>query len=175
LLELSREVSRSDAKLAVVMIPEHLRLAPNWRAELAAEKTFRGEAGELDPDSPARRLREFARRHGIIFLDPAPTLAAYRDRNALPSPYFSFRCDGHLNPLGHFLLANVVARFIAENDLAPMRTPDKKKLLGAVRRNLEASPQAVLGREAYRQIYGGEVYRGSSEIGTLIPPGAASD
>ena len=75
----------------------------------------------------------------------------------IAQPVFNFYCDGHYNPVGHYLAANGLAEYLLQQGLV-----DEK----AIRRNpdyLDKSPEELLGPEAYKAIFvEGNVYTGNS-------------
>ena len=157
LMALRDEIAADGARLALIVIPDHFATNSEWRGELM----FGGGSGipdDFDPRHPARRLTAIAQRLGLPVLDLFPALAAYRERFDLPYPRFSYRCDGHWNPLTHDLVAHEVALFLAREGLLPpgRAAALRKKRDGA----FATSPRAFLGPEGYKQIYEGGIYRG---------------
>lgn len=160
---LKTEVEADGGRLALVGINEFFAVHPDWRREL----TFgAGSAApeDMDPARPLHRLAEIAAGLDLTYLDLLDVFVAYRDRHALAYPYFSFSCDGHWNPLGHFVVANATARFLAERGLLPGDEDRAPVIAAAANRRLRLAPVNVLGEEAYRQIYGGGLYRGKSGV-----------
>lgn len=160
LRQLKQEVESDGAQLALLSIPEHLTLSPDWRRELLLGAGYAAPA-DFDPDLPARRLGDIAARNGVPLFDPTEALRNYRQRHGLPYPYFSFSCDGHLNPLGHELIANLLAAWLTEQALpASLRDGAQDRL----RARLHESPETILGPEAFAAIYKGGVHRGRSNL-----------
>lgn len=162
ILRFRRAVEEDGAKFLLVIPADSIQVEPDAAAKL------RSEYGLKIPDNfdvryPVTRLRFFAEKSGIAFLSLLPTFLEYRDRFSLPYPYFAYRCDGHWNPLGHFLAANGLAQFLFnERFLAPESLPiDFIKRIG---NNLHLPPQQVLGQKAWKEIYAGGIYSGISDI-----------
>jgi hypothetical protein len=119
------------------------------------------------PDDAFRNhFTAIASRSGIRLLLIDGILSRYRTEFNLPNPYFGYRCDGHWNPLTHFLAANAVARYLLRENL--IHAGDRDRMLAAVGANLSLGPRSILGSEAYAQIFGGGVYRGASNIPEIM-------
>lgn len=159
LAELKREVEADGARLAVTAIAENFVLDPDWRNALRFGGGTAVPEG-FDIHRPGRRLAEIARSLDLPHLDLAEDFAAYRDAWKLPGPYFSFACDGHWNPLAHYLAAHRLAVFLAEKGLLPAGSEDQAVLRERSRAAFARPPREILGTDAYRQIYGGGVYTG---------------
>ena len=120
-------------------------------------------------DSPSMRpLAGICRKNRISLLSIDEDLAKYRTAFNLPAPYFAYRCDGHWNPLAHFLVANGVSRFLLKENL--IEGKDRSRIMASIDANLRRSPADILGDDAYSQIYRGGFYRGKSRI-----PGIMAD
>ncbi|MBF0355133.1 MAG: SGNH/GDSL hydrolase family protein [Alphaproteobacteria bacterium] len=141
---LSNEIGATGSKLFLVAIPEHLAVADNPERMLRFSSGAKPPIG-FDPESPSRRLMDIAARLNIPALDLLPIFKAYRQRHNLPSPYFSYSCDGHWNPLGHHLAATAVSDFLG---------------YGSRLSQVMASPsRQILGEAAFQEIYVGGIYR----------------
>jgi lysophospholipase L1-like esterase len=150
--QLRAETHAQGTRLVLVAIPEFAALAPDPKP-LVRFGSGSAYPNDFDASLPSRRLLEIAKRLDIPALDLLPVITAYRDRFALPSPYVSYRCDGHWNPLGHALAADAVANFLVDHHLTP----------GAEQFKLsEQPPQAILDTAAIRQIFGNGVYKPSA-------------
>ncbi|TRZ96505.1 hypothetical protein D4R78_00740 [bacterium] len=168
LSSLKKEVESSGGRLLVVSVSEYLRVSRNWRKEVKKE-LGRSEIPEgFDSFYPLKRLKDMLKKQGIGYFELEPYFREYRDRFGLEPPYFSYWCDGHWNPLGHFLAAHLVARYLLEEDLVPMAKEEKENRLKKINQDLELSPQEILGGKAYRQIYGRGIYKGSSNISEIL-------
>jgi len=171
LSSLKKEVESSGGRLLVVSVSEYLRVSRNWRKEVEKE-LGRSEIPEgFDPFYPLKRLKDMLKKQGIGYFELEPYFREYRDRFGLEPPYFSYWCDGHWNPLGHFLAAHLVARYLLEGDLVPMAKEEKENRLKKINQDLKLSPQEILGEKAYRQIYKRGVYKGSSNISVILEGG----
>lgn len=150
LAALKKETADSHAQLVVLSIPEQIALLPN------PVGTTRFGAGSAAPEGlnaaqPSDKHMEIANFLGIPTLDLLPVLKDYANRRRLPPPYFSFACDGHWNPLGHKIAAAAMADFLLGQGLISGTKADLQE-------TLNASPEALLGKEAFSQIYGGGIY-----------------
>lgn len=170
LVDLKREVEPEASNFLVVTVPdsEFIKPSDTWEKELKREMGLREIPKDFDPLYPTRRLRNICRRHNILFLELEPYFQRYRDKFNLKYPYFSYRCDPHFNPLGHFLVSYVVARYLIEQNWIPLTDIEKTKLLKKIEQDLNLSPLQILGTEAYRQIYHRGVYLGSSNINKIL-------
>lgn len=170
LATLKADVESDGGRLVLVGINEFLSISPAWEREmlLAAGSAV---PKDFDPARPLRELGRLAARLDIPFLDLLEVFVRYRDRHSLPYPFFSFSCDGHWNPLGHYVAANASAAFIAEEGLLPKTAGSEDKVLAAAAHRLAIAPEDVLGRDAYEQIYGGGIYTG----GSAAPAAAAAE
>ncbi|MBI5164216.1 MAG: SGNH/GDSL hydrolase family protein [Magnetospirillum sp.] len=151
LAELKQATAADGAQLLVVGIPEHFVTSPTGLTELARAGGTAIPDG-FDPERPMRRLAAIAAAQGLDFLDLTPAFRSYRDRYALTRPAFSFRCDGHWNPLGHAVAAHAVA-----------------ERLGAPRGAELPDPRTLLGDEAFRTIFEHGLYRGGALTGKVSP------
>ncbi len=163
LVMLKREIENDGGKFIVVTIPEHARMT-----RMINEEERKKGFSEFDVFYPVKRLKEFARTNNILFLELEPYFFEYRDKFNLEEPYFSFSCDGHWNPLGHFIASNLVAGYLVENNLVPFGESDKNILLGRIERNIRLSPVEILGENAFHQIYSKDVYKGEANISKIL-------
>ena len=142
LAALRDDIAADGARLLLVIIPDHFATNPDWRSELMFG------AGSAIPGSRSRtgRFRRSA-------------MAAYRAVHNVEYPRFSYRCDGHWNPLTHNLVAHEVALFLARQGLLPADGPTVPELANERDAAFATSPRDFLGEEGYKQIYEGGVYR----------------
>jgi len=159
LLLLRDAVSKDQGHFVLMLIPAE---NASWMEN--ALKEYKQEFGEAAPpgfdlDYPAERLMQFGAKHNIDVLDLGPHFAAYRDKHSLGKPYFAFHCDGHWNPIGHYLAAHTLAEHLAAQGI-----------IDSGRRNrtdfMDYSPEQLLGEHALWTIFGWlKVYRGDSDLG----------
>lgn len=168
LVDLNNEVKANNGKLIIVPFPDYMMISRNWRDEIREHRGLKEIPKDFDPFYPANRLQGFAQINGIDLLRLDPEFLFYRDKFNLPPPYFSYWCDGHPNPVGHFLASNMVAGYLISNRLVPVSDEEAKVLLGRIEKNISLSPKEILGNEAHSQVYNNGVYRGSSNIGGLL-------
>lgn len=135
LLRLKEDTEAAGSRLLVVSIPGMIQTTTDWRAEIASQIGPAPIPPDLDIESPIRRLREIATAAGIELLDLQPPFLAYRDRHRLKAPVFGWCCDGHWNPLGHRLAADLVYERLRALDWVdgapPPVTPGPREVLGA--------------------------------------------
>ncbi len=160
---LKDEVEADGARLALVAIPEHFTTSREWRHEMMFGAAS-AVPDDFDPALPSRRLAAVAKRIGVPLLDLRPALLAYRDVHDLSYPYFSFSCDGHWNPLTHYLAGHATAALLAQQGLVGKNQSDRAGLMSARRDAFARNPKAILGTEAYRQIFEGGTYTGGAAM-----------
>ena len=142
LKELKAETEAAGSRLLVVNVPGPLQLAPDWRAELTAQIGAEPAPADFDMQYPLTRLEAIAASAAIDLLDLRPAFLAYRDRHALKAPVFGWCCDGHWNPLGHRLAADLVHdRLVASGWIEGEVLPET------------APPLEVLGEALYADIF----------------------
>ncbi|MEO5360119.1 MAG: SGNH/GDSL hydrolase family protein [Nitrospirota bacterium] len=112
---------------------------------------------------PEIRLMDIANKDNISILSLTTDFIAYKDMFALKQPYFSFYCDGHWNPLGHFIAANVVVKYIIDHDYLPIDNAEKQIILAQIVNNLNINPKEILGT-GYDQIYKNSYFKGKTNI-----------
>lgn len=131
---LKRECEEAGSRLLVVNVPGMLPIAPDWRRELVEQLGNGSVPPDFQLGYPVERLRAMTAEAGVDFLDLLPDFVAYRDRYRLPRPYFGWCCDGHWNPLGHRLAADLVYGRLVERGWLrgepPAPTPAPEEVLG---------------------------------------------
>lgn len=153
LSRLKAQVESDGGRLVLISIPEALALNPDWRR--AAVLGGGSEVpSDFNPRLPSRRLSEVANQLNLEVIDLLPKFETYRDIHGLTPPFFSFACDGHWNPLGHYLAAHHVA-----NEIWRLGLVDSRPLEATT--HAPADPQTILGRKAFEEIYRGGVYHSS--------------
>lgn len=139
---LKRECDAAGSRLLVVSVPGMLPVAPDWRRELAAQTGSDAAPPDFRLEEPSRRLHALTEAAGLELLDLLPGFVAYRERFDLARPYFGWCCDGHWNPLGHRLAADLVRETLVENGWLEGAPGDPTP-----------APEEVLGRELLSDIY----------------------
>jgi hypothetical protein len=168
LVELKRDTEADGGRLLVAVVPEYVILSKTGPRELNAYTSYANIPVGFDFSFPSRRLGQICARHDIPLLDLEPYFLKYRDTFHLRFPYFSFRCDGHFNPLGQFLLFNYTAQYFIEHGWIPLADEEKIRLSRQIERNLRLSPLEILGEGAFGQIYRGGIYSGSSNVEKIM-------
>lgn len=139
---LKDECDSVGSKLLVVNVPGVIQLASDPKLEMKLQLGDDYIPEDFDLTYPMRRLQAIADSDGINLLDLQPAFIAYRDKYKLGSPVFGWCCDGHWNPLGHRLAADLVQNYLI----------DKGWVTGRARTSTP-SPTEVMGEKLYRQIY----------------------
>lgn len=159
LIKLKQEVERDGGRLLIVTIPDYARTSTKWQQELQEAGYTSDYIAKLDPQVPLARLKNIAINDKLDLLTLEEGFLAYRDQYAIPTPYFSYRCDGHWNPLGHYLAAQLTSRYILEHNYLDLATSTREELLHNVNINLQQNPKIILGEGGYEAIYNNGVYR----------------
>lgn len=141
LRELKKECDAQGSKLLVANVPGVIQLATDMKAELRTELGTDSLPAGFELALPIRRLQAITDSAGIALLDMQPAFIAYRDQHKLQNPVFGWCCDGHWNPLGHRLAADLVHNSMVE-----------RGWVGGMKRKT-ASPMEVLGAEMMEEIY----------------------
>lgn len=105
-----KETSSHDAKFLVVQIADPFQLDKNWLK--VSEKKF-GYA--LDPIYPNKKLKEICERLEIAYLDMYPSVLRYIEEKNLDYPYVYHSCDRHFNADGNKLMADIVYKYLKNN------------------------------------------------------------
>jgi len=156
--KLKRVVEADNARFVLFVLTSPLQVEHD-PADRLKEEFGIVAPGNLDVAYPTKFSDDFAIANGVSFVQTLSLFREYRDDHGLAYPYFSYRTDGHWNPLGHYLAANVLARHLVSNGLVPVR--DAESTLRKIEANLLRSPREILGEQAYDQIYSKTgVYRG---------------
>ncbi len=166
--DIKNSVEATGGRLLIVSVPEHLKTTKKWEDEFLEMAGLREIPPDFDPLYPTRKIKDIADENRVLFLELESYFITYRDRFNLTYPYFSFWCDGHWNPLGHYLAAQITAKFMIENDMLSYSKEDRKQLLNFIENNLNRSPIEILGSDAYQQIYNRGVYSGGSNIQNIL-------
>jgi len=168
LAELKKEIEADGAKLVIVSFIDAFRSSADWIVQYRMQTGFSHLPPSFNPDYPLLKLKQIAQSQGIAFLELEPYFLEYKDKFNLKPPYFSYWCDFHWSPLGHFIAIHAVARYLIEQDLVHLSQEARIKLLQKIEDDLNLSPQKILGNKAYRQIYSHGIYTGSSNITKIL-------
>jgi hypothetical protein len=163
-VELKHEIEKNGGRLVIVLVPEYIRTARNWERELKDFYHINELPEGFDRDRPVRNLQQIAEMNHIPMIQLDTYFNQYRDEFGLPAPYFHYRCDGHLNPLGHFLAANLVGSYLLDHNEMFLNENTKNGIRSAVERNIKLSPTEILSREGYDQIYKTGRFYGKTNI-----------
>jgi hypothetical protein len=133
LRELKRECDAQGSKLLVVNVPGVIQLATDFGAELKSQLGSDEVPADLALSFPMQRLRAITDAADIALLDMQPAFVAYRDLHQLKNPVFGWCCDGHWNPLGHRLAADLVYNCMVDSSWIhgqKRETPPPVQVLG---------------------------------------------
>jgi hypothetical protein len=157
LVKLHEAVHANGGTLFIVPVPEYIQLSHEWQEDL--QEFYHAPIPQgFVRERPRQKLDAIAKAHNLSIISLDAMLRAYRDHWTLPAPYFYYRCDGHWNPLGHFLAANMIADHLIERGLVRGNRE-------AMKRNLTRSPKDILSVEGYQQIYFGGRFTGVKSAG----------
>lgn len=161
LVSMEEKAKADGAHFIVVSIPHTLGLAPDWKEMLKDWSGLEKIPEDLDMGLCDEKLKSITDKNNIPFLALAPVMKTYMKKHELKDPYLWFFCDGHWNPVGHFIAANAVSKRIIENDFLLYDAQEKRQILNSIRTNLNLSPGEIMGDQAYGQIYGNKIYKGA--------------
>jgi hypothetical protein len=164
LVELKKEIESNGGKLFLVVIPEYIQISHEWQRELLARYHLKELPPGFSKERHLQHLGHIAKAHEIPVIPLDQIFRQYRDKYQLPAPYFYYRCDGHLNPLGHFLAANVVAKYLLDHDGLRLNEGAEKATRAVIERNISLTPEDILSEEGYSQIYRAGRFYGKTNI-----------
>jgi len=165
IIELNRQVRAGGGQLVILYMPN---TGNKYRALLPG--LYKDKVGTDMPDTmdvgyPRRRLSQLAAAESIAFVDPSSNFERYTEKHELGGPKFSFVCDGHFSPVGHYVVSNTFAKWLLDSgwvstdDLANPEVYTDDKFL-------DVSPSELLGDEAYSEVFNWRgVYTGNSDAG----------
>lgn len=140
--ELKKECDSVGSKLLIVNVPGVIQLAYDLKAELKSQIGTDSMPSGFQLDYPIRRLQTIADSADIQMCDMQPEFLRYRDLHKLQNPLFGWCFDGHWNPIGHQLAADLVY-----NELLGIGW-----LEGSDNRETP-KPVDVLGEELFKKLY----------------------
>jgi len=167
LVELKKEVENNRGKLVIVVIPEYIQISHQWERELKERYQLKELPAGFSRERHLRKLDQIAKANDLPLIPLDQALREYRDKFQLPAPYFYYKCDGHLNPLGHFLAANMVAQHLLDHDETVFDVSTKKVIRSVIERNINLNPKEILSEEGYHQIYISGRFYGKTNIPSL--------
>ena len=165
---LKNEVESSGARLLVVNVPLKSYDRKDWEKWYPQNTGGASLPEEFDPFYPLKKIESICQKSNIPLLKLEPYFFDYKNRFNMSEPYLTYQCDGHWNPIGHFLASHIVARYLLKHDWIPLAENEKKEALEKIEKDLQLSPEQILGKAAFDQIYRGGVYRGSSNITRIL-------
>lgn len=162
--KLAFDVESTGGKFFIVTIPPYLQFLQDPASEIARLSNLEDVRRDIKVRLPSNYMLDFASDRGMFYLDLYDELVKYANRNEMPEPWFYYTCNGHFNPLGHFVMTNLVLKTLHEKQLMNLNSA----LESMVEKNLSLSPKEILGEEGYNQIYSGQVFEGNTNITQLI-------
>lgn len=146
--ELKRQCDTANSKLLIVNIGGVIQTAWDLQVEIKKQLGDDYIPDDFDIKYPINQLTAIADSVGVEVLDLLPPFVAYRNRYKLPEPVFSWCCDGHWNPLGHRLAADLVYNHLIQLKWIEGRpTP------------ATPAPAEVLGPQLMEDIYTGQTVK----------------
>lgn len=164
LVQLKEAVNSYGGKFIMVLIPEYMRTSKTWEQEWKQYTGIEEIPAGFSVDRPLINLCKLTSKNNIPLFEPELFIQTYIEDHNLTTPSLSYRCDGHNNPLGHFLYANLFAQYLLENDFIPMDAMKKSKILEDIKTNLKLDPSTILTAKGYHQIYRGGFFAGQTNI-----------
>ncbi len=163
LTDLKARVAENGGKLIIVPIPTQLMLTEQWEEDLRTVLP-QTDLSTFQQSLPGQKLQALCTRNGIDLLDLTVPFKSYLKNNQMGWPYFSWRCDAHWNPLGHYLAANLLAEHIMGERLVQIDST----LLPRIQNNFLRSPQEILGSDSYTLLYEDGVLKGPTQISETV-------
>jgi hypothetical protein len=169
LRDLKTEVEADGAKLIVVSVPPYLDLlGDQYEQEVRDVTGWDTVPDDWDSRHPLRLLDSITRESDIDLLAMEDLYADYLQHNPLPYPLLCFRCDGHHNPVGHWLMAHHSAKALLSYQSLGKDSSELSILNNRIENHLQMGPKDILGETAYRQIYESGAFEGKTEIATQV-------
>jgi len=140
---LNKECNESGSKFLVVNVPGPIQWSYNWKTEMTKQMGGEIPPPDLDVNYARNRLQSILDTNHIHFLDLVPEFIEYRNKFKLPEPVFGWCCDGHWNPIGHQLAADIlINKLVSEGHVKNQNIV------------ITPSPREIVGDDLYRDIYG---------------------
>ncbi len=171
LVELAAQIRKDGGHFAIAVVPTIYSIAHNWQNYFKEANKGSDVPRDFDPEFVEKYLTELGKKHGIQILLLSQAFREYRDQFALKDPYFWYFCDGHWNPVGHFVAANATAKAILNWGILDLDEQSKQLKFNEIARNLNLSPQEILGEPGYTEVYSGRaraVYTGGNNIPQIL-------
>jgi hypothetical protein len=146
LQRLKEECDGIGSELLVVSVPSVIQLSTDWKAEMKTQLGSDYVPTDFNLNYPIQQLQAITDSAGINLLDLQPTFIEYRDKYKLTNPVFGWCCDGHWNPLGHQLAADLIQNYLVEKGWSV-----------GLKKIITPSPIEVLGEKLFKQIYNCEM------------------
>jgi hypothetical protein len=123
LLQMAVEAHRNGSAFGVAIVPELAQVRPEVvLGKFARSSTFQNE---FDPQKTSRDLGVFLASRNIPCLDLWPS---FRDEERRTGEPLYFRRDGHLNALGHRVMARALEEWLLDSRLLDSRLLDSRLL-----------------------------------------------
>jgi hypothetical protein len=168
---LAAQIRKDGGHFAIAVVPTIYSIAHNWQNYFKEANKGSDVPRDFDPEFVEKYLVELGKKHGIEILLLSQAFREYRDQFALKDPYFWYFCDGHWNPVGHFVAANATAKAILNWGILDLDEQSKQLKFNEIARNLNLSPQEILGEPGYTEVYSGRaraVYTGGNNIPQIL-------
>ena len=127
------------------------------------KKKYENLPGDLDFNYPTNRLIKFVRSKNIHTVPLLSVFVLYRNNYYLKAPFFSYRCNGHWNPLGHYLAATSLVRYLSENGMLHFSDVSRSYRERMSRHEMWTKPVELLGDAGFRQIYIDGIFQGLAQ------------
>ena len=146
-------VEERGQRFVLVLVPDNKIYDTNLRSALLSLSGVWG-IPHLDTKFPSKRAESLAKKLRVDYINLADAFGKYQNRHQLAAPYFSYRCDGHWNPLGHFIAAQAIADLLVEKGYVEPPVPPNAQHSSLFKK----SPKEILGNEAFSEIYESGMY-----------------
>ncbi len=167
LIELKKEIEKNGGQFVLVLNATHMMTSKNWKKDMSHRITNLNLFDELDPLYPVERMKNIAERNNIKCYTMQDRFINYRDTFNVEYPYFSFWCDKHWNPIGHFIAANVIAEYLVRDGYFYLSDDGKNNLYKIIETNLNTPPIELLGKKSFDSIFNHGIYKGNSHLSEM--------
>lgn len=134
LIEFQKELKKDGSTFVVVIVPS-------------------GDVSKKYPTQDEKKALMLIQKLGINALELRPEFSAYIERANVQSPFLSFWCDSHWNPVGHYVAAQHITSYLRNSEiLSPLNIAHDQQ------QKKFPSPALLLGEEAFGAIYNRGVY-----------------
>lgn len=162
LIAFKKAVEEDGGEFILLIMAGPSEIDPLFKDKLREDKI--SLPGDFDLAYPTKRLMAFSKRNGIRAIALLPKFNRYKIKFDLETPYFSYRCNGHWNPLGHYLAANNLVHYMVSESILDIQSVGEQYQKEILSGEVLKAPVEILGRKGFEQIYHNGTFLGVAEI-----------